>query len=382
MNAPAISIVIPMYNAEKYISECLDSILAQTFQDFEVIVVDDCSTDNSVDVVKSYTSRFGGRLKLTQTKKNSGAPGVPGNIGLAYSRGEYLFFMDNDDTITIDALEKLYSTAKDFDADVVTCEKFYGVPDEFWNDSRFRAQLKPYSYQSGDFVSEPTLITDDLTERVRDCYSRRFLWPLWLKIIRREFLIENDIHFADNIIQDMLATCCMMYTAKRVVRVPYVINFYRVIDDSASHTTDTGLSFFRKYVKVLLSAFRHFDNFLSGIEFFRQHPAEKYTALKTVWSELTNYVVDMYGKFFLYEFDKILREELNDGDNIAMAAFSFNAGNLLRKQFILSLEKVAALEKSERENKTYIAELEKFIAQSQQYIAELENEIRSLKGQA
>ena len=57
-NIPAISVIIPMYNAEKYIGECLDSILAQTFTDFEVIVVDDCSTDNSAKIVESYAEKF------------------------------------------------------------------------------------------------------------------------------------------------------------------------------------------------------------------------------------------------------------------------------------------------------------------------------------
>ena len=75
-NIPAVSIVIPMYNAEKYIGECLDSILAQTFQDFEVIVVDDCSTDKSCDVVESYLPKFnrGGveKLSLLHCSFNSG----------------------------------------------------------------------------------------------------------------------------------------------------------------------------------------------------------------------------------------------------------------------------------------------------------------------
>ena len=67
-NIPAISVIIPMYNAEKYIGECLDSILAQTFTDFEVIVVDDCSTDNSAKIVESYAEKFtkgGGRKDST-----------------------------------------------------------------------------------------------------------------------------------------------------------------------------------------------------------------------------------------------------------------------------------------------------------------------------
>ena len=70
---PAISVIIPLYNAERYIGETLDSLLAQTFQDFELIVVDDCSTDSSCAVVENYAERFGGRLKLTRMQKKSGS---------------------------------------------------------------------------------------------------------------------------------------------------------------------------------------------------------------------------------------------------------------------------------------------------------------------
>ena len=94
MDLPKISVIIPLYNAEKYIGDCLESLLVQTFQDFEVIVVDDCSTDNSVAIVQSYAEKFGGRLKIARTKKNSGGGGyVPRNLGLNLSRGEYIFFL-------------------------------------------------------------------------------------------------------------------------------------------------------------------------------------------------------------------------------------------------------------------------------------------------
>ncbi|MBR1807751.1 MAG: glycosyltransferase family 2 protein [Selenomonadaceae bacterium] len=136
---------MPLYNVEKYVGECLDSILAQTLQDFEVIVVDDCSTDSSVAVVESYMSKFDGRLKLTRMKKNSGGAGLPRNKGIEFSCGEYLAFVDPDDTITPTAFEELYTLAKNFDADVVHCEKWYQLPDEFYNDAEYRKTLTPYS---------------------------------------------------------------------------------------------------------------------------------------------------------------------------------------------------------------------------------------------
>lgn len=125
MELPKVSVIIPMFNAEKFISYCLENFLAQTFQDFEVIVVE------------SFSKKFGGRLKIARTEKNSGSPGEPGNLGVDLSRGEYLSLLDNDDAITPTAFEKLYFVAKNFDADVVACEKYFPVPEKFWNDADF-----------------------------------------------------------------------------------------------------------------------------------------------------------------------------------------------------------------------------------------------------
>ena len=100
LDNPAISVIIPMYNAEEYVGECLDSLLAQTFQDFEVIVVDDCSADKCFELVEGYSPKFKGRLRLEKTEKNSGGGGyVPRNIGMSLARGEYVYFMDADDYI-------------------------------------------------------------------------------------------------------------------------------------------------------------------------------------------------------------------------------------------------------------------------------------------
>ena len=120
MVTPAVSVIIPMYNAEKYIGECLDSLLNQTFQDFEIIVVDDCSTDNSVAIAENILEKFGRENVLIKRKKNSGNFGYTArNRGFRYAKGEYVFFVDADDMLTDNALEELYASAKRFAADVV-----------------------------------------------------------------------------------------------------------------------------------------------------------------------------------------------------------------------------------------------------------------------
>ena len=125
---PAVSIIIPMYNAQDYISECLDSLLAQTFQNFEVIIADDCSTDSSCEIIEKYMPKFDGRLKLTHTETNSGGGGhVPRNIGLMLARGDYVYFIDADDMVLGNALETMYKAAIFYNADVVYTSSYYSL---------------------------------------------------------------------------------------------------------------------------------------------------------------------------------------------------------------------------------------------------------------
>lgn len=186
----AVSVIIPMYNAEKYIGECLDSLLAQTFQNFEVIIVDDCSTDNSVAIVESYAPKFNGRLTLAHMEKNTGGCALPRNKGFSFSHGEYIQFVDSDDTLTKTALEEMYSLAKDYDADVVYCERYYmstGVGEEFVKN----VHIADRSIQRPPFVDKPTFETKDLSERVKKILNGNFWVTAWVKFIRRDVIARE-----------------------------------------------------------------------------------------------------------------------------------------------------------------------------------------------
>ena len=103
-----VSVIIPLFNAEKFFAVCLESLAIQTMTDFEVIVVDDCSTDSSLAIAESYLERFGGRLKIITLPENTGTGAIPRNVGLEHARGEYVYFVDNDDLLIDNALEILY----------------------------------------------------------------------------------------------------------------------------------------------------------------------------------------------------------------------------------------------------------------------------------
>ena len=115
-----ISIIIPIYNVEKYLKRALDSIINQTmdFRDIEVIMVDDCSTDNSKKIMEEYSNKYPNFISLYH-KKNSGRAAIPRNTGLQIASGEYIMFLDPDDEYSLDACEQLYNTIKKNNVDMV-----------------------------------------------------------------------------------------------------------------------------------------------------------------------------------------------------------------------------------------------------------------------
>ena len=115
-----VSIVVPVYKSEKYIKECLDSLLNQSYSDLEIICVNDGSTDDSLSVLESYASADT-RIKL-YTKQNEGKGAASArNLGLSHATGTYVMFLDSDDFFESDMIESLVSRAEEFSLDLVVC---------------------------------------------------------------------------------------------------------------------------------------------------------------------------------------------------------------------------------------------------------------------
>ena len=269
---PAVSIIIPMYNAEKYIGECLDSLLAQTFQNFEVIVADACSTDNSREIVENYYENFEGRLTLKKIKKDLN--GEPCNKGLLLSRGEYIQFLNADCMLTETALEEMHTLAKEYDADIVYCEKFYEV-----NSDGTNRNIK--SYQKGEFVNKPTFESEDLPERIQNIADDKYLTVSWNKLIRRSLIIDNEIFFpATETDEDNIWTQGLILHAKKILRVPNVVNICRQSEDSAPITEKTPQEIIHFELNPVLLGLKALDKLMSKQEFFETNPDCRFTLLK------------------------------------------------------------------------------------------------------
>ena len=307
-----------MYNAEKNIAKCLDSLLIQTFQNFEVIVVDDCSTDNSVEVVKSYMPKFNGRLRLTKTKKNSGTDCVPRNIGMMLTRGEYIQFIDSDDMILGTALETLYKAAILYDADVVYTSSCY-----YWD--------KPdniFLYKDGTSKKmhwlKTELTVDDLTKNL----SRLLLEPkegnfhaAWTKFVRRDFMLRNQIFFANlPLAGDFIGIIEMYCHARRFLRISTPLYFYRTFNDQAMSRIARPP---KEQVKHWFSSFVRFCKALYELEkkyeVFAENPLYSLEVLKKIFAWTLNQTRNARQELDSEEIYKVLHDEFSKASSGSLA---------------------------------------------------------------
>lgn len=122
---PKVSVIVPVYNVEKYITKCLESLVGQTLKDIEIIIVNDGSTDNSEKIIKEFQSMYG-NVKY-YTKENGGLSDAR-NYGMKHATGEYIAFLDSDDFANITLYEKMYNKAKENNSDYVECDFYWAYP--------------------------------------------------------------------------------------------------------------------------------------------------------------------------------------------------------------------------------------------------------------
>lgn len=318
-NAPAISVIIALYNTEKYIAQCLDSLLKQTMQDFEVIVADDYSTDNSAKIVSDIAPKFEGRLKLIRLKKNSGFPGLPRNTAMNSARGKYIAFLDSDDFYHPGALEYFYKVAEATNAEVVHAERYYAFDED-------NKPLGITSFQQGPYVEQISLEPENIGERVVRFINYRTLWWGINKLFRRDFLVKNGIQFPlITAWEDLVLNFHALLRAKIYVRVPEIVYCYRIRKGSLSHK---GRDAF-EMTSNLIGSMKAMDKVMEKTDFIMQNPAVRYAfmdwyvqgRLQTIRDALYN-----FDKLQPFQINEIYRRNfcsVNPADQVALYSYFF-----------------------------------------------------------
>ncbi len=197
-----VSIIVPIYNTEQYLNKCLDSLVNQTLQDVEIILINDGSTDNSQNIIDEYSAKYPNKIK-SFTKENGGQA-TARNLGITKATGEYIGFVDSDDWIELNMYEELYNKALGEDLDIVCCNE-YLVTDNV-KKKNFNRLIYPNDINNNYIIRES---------------------GAWNKIIKRDLVINNNIFFLENRIYEDLATIptLALYTNKIGYINSYLYNY-------------------------------------------------------------------------------------------------------------------------------------------------------------
>ena len=274
IEAPKISVIIPLYNAEDYIRITLLSLKNQTFQDFEVVIVNDCSTDNSLEVVKEIQEKnkiIGDKIRIIELERNGGISNTR-NVGLSFANGEYVTFLDNDDMLIPQALETFIKIAEEWNAEVVHTHSHYQNPKDMPQGNKMTFRMA--SFEHGNKVnlkSPPYLLTNDMSERMYNFSIYGIDWNVWGKLFRRDFLMKNSIQFPKiKLTEDLLFVFQTLLYAKKYVMIPDALYVYRYRLDSTLHG-ERDKNFLRKVIDVQINGTKMLNDYMDGIEHFKDH---------------------------------------------------------------------------------------------------------------
>jgi len=308
MDTAKFSVIIPMYNAEKFIRQCLISVLSSKFKNYEVLVVDDCSTDKSVAEVEKFLSHFDGRLKILSTDKNSGGAGVPRNIGIRNAAGKYITFIDNDDMILPTTLENFYDTAEFYAADVVYAEKYFIMSED--EELKGKNLKVTFGNSFEELINVPTLESDDIYERLRRDMAGKFLILPWGKCYRRDFLLENKIDFPQMRLAEDLTFCfkCLCL-AKKYLRIPHVTNIRRDRKISGGRVRIDSQGGVNVWLKILLTNMNILEEFTRKLELNSDF---RHEVLNFYIDKHFNMIKNLFRGLKSHEVQKIFYDELQN----------------------------------------------------------------------
>lgn len=284
---PNVSVIVPVYNTEKYLEKCLDSLVNQALTDIEIICVNDGSTDGSLAILNKFAADD---FRIKVINQNNKGQSAARNAGLSAAKGEYIGFLDSDDFADNSMFEKLYYSAKKNDSDLIMCAV------NLYNDKTSQVSsddpyfgLKIFEQQTNSDMFFDNVFS---YEQCKDFLFRICVVP-WNKLIKSNFLKENNIKFVEGLsFEDNIFCLELLLKAKRISLFKDALPFYRI---STQHSLTYGVN-----DEVKLDVFKIFDYMQSVLE---QNNA--YTAFK-------DYFLLHKKNTLLYWYKKINNEKVKD----------------------------------------------------------------------
>ena len=245
-----VSVVIPVYNVEDFLAECLDSICNQTLEDIEIICVNDGSKDKSLDILNEYASRDG---RITVIDQENGGHAVATNRGMDLACGKYLFLMDSDDILDLTALEETYDVAEKRDVDFVIFQaiNYYMDKDEYIEEENYSMNAL------ADHVGDSVFSYRD----VRDFVFDISVTP-WSKLYKRKFIEDAEIRFPEGLVfDDNVFFFDVLFAAERITFLKKHLFKRRWYPTSSTRAGDLRFLNYIEISNLIWDVFRKYDVF-------------------------------------------------------------------------------------------------------------------------
>lgn len=252
-----ISVIIPVYNSEDYLFVTLNSILKQTYSDLEIICIDNCSTDSSVEILE-YFSKKDERILILRNIENKGVS-FSRNRGLKYAKGDYIFFLDSDDWVSPNTLEELFKNAESNDSDLV----FYKLVR--FNEKNFILDKPAFDFS----VSDKNIDFKNWTctyEDIKDNVLNTSFAP-YLKLYKKSFLNQcDDLVFPENLVyEDIVFHVKSILRASKISFVPEFFYVYNLGNENSIMCDDSKIFDIFKIIDMV-EDFLHTENFFNKFE--------------------------------------------------------------------------------------------------------------------
>lgn len=263
-----VSVIVPVYNTERYLRRCLKSLVGQSLKEMEIILVNDCSTDHSLDIIEEYKREYPEKISVIDLKENKG-PGGARNEGIAIAKGEYIGFTDSDDDVSSCMFEKLYKAADETSSDMVDC-KFYH--------EAFDRVMKT--------TNESALGELDMEKRREIFIHSGYIWS---KIIKREIVIENNIRFRENAAyEDIDFIRTAIFYCRRAAFIDEVLYNYRDNEVSLTSQKTKEMQIYQK-----MEAMRNLTSKFKTLGAYDDYKAEIIYLVYKTYAVMLNYTTMM-----------------------------------------------------------------------------------------
>jgi glycosyltransferase involved in cell wall biosynthesis len=261
MNHPKISIIIPVYNVEKYLRECLDSCVNQTLEDIEIICVDDASPDNSIKILEEYQQKDS-RIRIFRHEENKNL-GTARNTGLTNATGEYVWFVDSDDYIDTKACQILYDAIKEFDVDILCFSAL-----KFVDEDKKRRFIYDKYYHQGVQINKIYHPKTNWKELKFSNLNVSACMYLAKTSVLQNFRFREGVFF-----EDTDFTTILLASVNSFCYIPHTAYFYRTNPTSTMQTPIT-----QKKLDCVIECMESLDKFVTENKINKKHFLYKFLA--------------------------------------------------------------------------------------------------------